>query len=250
MSSTAGIVIIGNEILSGLIQDQNSSFMAQELRVRGVDLRQITVIPDEQDEIARVVREFSVKYDYVFTSGGIGPTHDDVTIEGISEAFHTTPAVSPDLRQLLQERYGDRLTPEVQKMALIPEGAELIKDKVLKFPVIRYRNVFIYPGIPDYLKEKFVVTTALIKGRRFFTKKLYIRTHEAMIVTALNGVVKNYRDVKIGSYPLKNNIHPQVLITFESLAKDRLEMAFEELRHALPEGTPVSMGSTKDNEAR
>jgi FAD synthetase len=146
-AKTAGIIIIGDEILTGKVQDSNSFFLAKELWSRGINVCRISVIPDLTDEIAREVRFFSETYDYVFTSGGIGPTHDDITIEGISQAFGVKTVINDTLRKVLEQRHSV-LTPAQLKMAEVPERAELLNDGDMKFPLIKFGNVFIFPGIP------------------------------------------------------------------------------------------------------
>src|SRR5208283_396920 len=144
-TKTAGIIIIGDEILSGKVQDTNVLFLTGELWARGVMVSRISVIPDIVDDIAREVRDFSAKYDFVLTSGGIGPTHDDITIEGVSAAFGVRPVISDMLKGRLEQRNKD-LTPARLKMAEVPEGAELLDCGELSFPLIKFRNVFIFPG--------------------------------------------------------------------------------------------------------
>jgi molybdenum cofactor synthesis domain-containing protein len=125
MPKTAGIVLVGNEILSGKIEDANAVYLCRELRSLGVDVRRISVIPDEVDTIAAEIAAFSRGHDVVFTSGGVGPTHDDVTIEGAARALGVPVVRHPHLVALLQRYYGDRLTEAHLKMAEVPEGAEL-----------------------------------------------------------------------------------------------------------------------------
>jgi len=155
MVKTAGIIIIGDEILSGKIQDSNSQFMVKELRLHGIDVRRISVVPDDVDEIASEVREFSERFDYVFTSGGIGPTHDDVTIEGIAKAFNVKIVLNEFIKNFLYKRFGKHLTSEQLKIAKVPEGSELIKNGSIKFPIILLKNIYILPGIPEFLEKKF-----------------------------------------------------------------------------------------------
>jgi len=156
MPKTAGIIIIGDEILSGKIQDLNSQFMVKELRLHGIDVRRISVVPDDVHEIAKEVKEFSERFDYVFTSGGIGPTHDDVTIESIAQAFNARVISNDSIKKFLHERYGKKLTTAQLKMAEVPEGAELINDEAIRFPLIIFKNIYILPGIPEYLEKKFL----------------------------------------------------------------------------------------------
>src|SRR5687767_4934143 len=126
MPKTAGIILVGNEILSGKIQDANAVYLCRELRALGVDVRRITVIPDEIDLIAREVAAFSADHDVVFTSGGVGPTHDDVTIEGVARAMGVPIVRHARLVALLEQFYGAAIKDAHLKMAEIPEGAELV----------------------------------------------------------------------------------------------------------------------------
>ncbi len=235
MGKTAGIIIIGDEILSGKVQDCNSLFMAKELRVLGLDVCRISVIPDDLEEIAGEVKEFSDRFEYVFTSGGIGPTHDDVTIEGIARGFGVDPVIHDELKGLLHERYGDNLTQEQMKMAMIPEGGELIKDKTLRFPLIRFRNVYIFPGIPEYLRTKFFAIAKLFNERPILLKKVYIHEYEHEIAPLLSTINKSFTDVKIGSYPVVGNREFHVMVTFESLKKESLDAAVQDLLKGIPE---------------
>src|SRR5438093_2595219 len=126
MPKTAGIILVGNEILSGKIEDANAAYLCRELRRLGVEVRRIVVIPDEVDLIEREVRAASADFDIVFTSGGVGPTHDDVTIEGVAKAMGVRVLRHPAIIALLEQYYADVLTEAHRKMAEVPEGAELI----------------------------------------------------------------------------------------------------------------------------
>jgi FAD synthetase len=233
MGKTAGIIIIGDEILSGKIHDDNSFFMAKILWSHGIQVCRISVIPDSTDEIAREIKNFSRKYDYVFTSGGIGPTHDDVTIEGISEAFDVGTVVHTTLKELLEKKLGT-LSPEQLKMAEIPDGAELISGETLSFPLIKFRNVFVFPGIPQLLRKKFLAIEKLFNEPAVHLKKIYLGESEALIAPLLNEIVRTYKNVKIGSYPVVDNTDYSVMITLESLDDKSLEMAAKKLLDAIP----------------
>lgn len=233
MPKTAGIIIIGDEILSGKTKDDNSFFMAQELWSRGIYLRRICVIPDSIEDIAKTIRDFSEKFDYVFTSGGIGPTHDDVTIEGISKAFNVKPVIDKTLKEFLETKQGT-LTPEQLKMAEVPNGAELITDDTIGFPLIKFKNIFIFPGIPQLLRKKFFVIEKLFNEPKIYLKNIFINESESNIAPLLNEIVKKYKDVKIGSYPEMDNDEYAVKITLESHDILCLKKAVESLLEKIP----------------
>jgi molybdenum cofactor synthesis domain-containing protein len=229
MAKTAGIIIIGDEILSGKVEDLNSQFMVKELRLHSIDLRRISVVPDDIDEIANEVKKFSERFDYVFTSGGIGPTHDDVTIEGIAKAFNVKLTLNDSIKRFLHTTYGRRLTPEQLKIAEIPEGAELVADEAISFPMMVFKNIYILPGIPEYLVKKFGVIEKLFHEQPILLKKVFIKEYEPEIAPHLNVVVKAHRDVKIGSYPVVGNKDYYVMITLESLDGKSLNSALNDL---------------------
>jgi len=234
MGKTAGIIIIGDEILSGKIHENNSFFMAKELWLHGINLCRICIIPDSVDEIAQEVKTFSETFDYVFTSGGIGPTHDDVTIEGISKAFKVKPVIHAKLREILEKRHSTP-TPEQLKMAEVPEGSELINDGTLAFPLIKFKNIFIFPGIPEFLRKKFAAIVNIFHEPPIFIKRVYVNENESSIATILNEILQGLTDIKIGSYPVVDNRDYQVMVTLESLRKGHLESAVLKLLEKLPE---------------
>jgi FAD synthetase len=233
MGKTAGIIIIGDEILSGKIQDGNSFFMAQELWSHGIQLCRISIICDSEDEIAEEVRRFSNRFDYVFTSGGIGPTHDDITIEGISRAFNVRTVIDGTLKEILEKKQG-KLSREQLKMAEVPEGAQLITDENLSFPLIKFRNVYIFPGIPQLLRKKFYAIEKLFDEPIKILKKIYLNESEAKIAPVLNEIVKRYGNVKIGSYPVIENKEYSVMVTLESLDNKSLTEACQWLLGSVP----------------
>src|SRR6185503_9517286 len=133
---TAGIVLIGDELLSGKVDDENARFLIAELRALGVQLQRISVIPDVLDEIAATVRDFSSRFDHVFTSGGVGPTHDDLTMEAIARGFGVQVVRHPELEQLLRAHFGERLLTRDLRMADVPKGAQLLYGETPSWPVI------------------------------------------------------------------------------------------------------------------
>ncbi|OGW38948.1 MAG: hypothetical protein A2Y97_10965 [Nitrospirae bacterium RBG_13_39_12] len=233
MGKTAAIIIIGDEILSGKVQESNSFFIAKELRSHGINLCRISIIPDSTDEIAEDVRKYSEKFDYVFTSGGIGPTHDDITIESISKAFNVKPVINNTLKELLEKRHPN-LSPEQLKMAEVPEGAELVNDGTLSFPLIKFKNIFIFPGIPEFLRKKFFAIVKLFNEPLILLKKVYLNEYESSIAPILSDILKKYKDIKIGSYPVVNNSEYTVMVTIESLDETALNSALANLLERLP----------------
>jgi molybdenum cofactor synthesis domain-containing protein len=230
MSKTAAIVIIGDEILSGQIDDCNSFYFTKELRELGVTVKYMAIIPDDIDEIAETVRHVANKYDYVFTSGGIGPTHDDVTIEGIAKAFDVPVTRDRELENLIHEKFDDKSVDAALKMSEIPEGAVLIRENGLKFPLIEFRNTFIFPGIPEYLKTKFEAIKERFREEPFYLREIHVRMFESDIAPLLEETLKKYSDVKIGSYPKIEKDGHKIKITIESKDAGEVDKALEHIR--------------------
>ncbi|GBD96366.1 MAG TPA: competence/damage-inducible protein A [Nitrospirae bacterium] len=234
-TKTAGIIIIGNEILSGKVQDINSFYLACELRKLGVDVKRISVIPDEIDIIGREAVEFSEKYDYVFTSGGVGPTHDDVTMAGIAKGFGLNLIKNDAIKNILYSRYKDLINSAVLKMTEVPEGSEIDFREEMRFPVVSFKNIFIFPGIPEYLKNKFSIIKEKFRSPAFYLKRIYLNCHESNIAEILNAVVKEYEDVTFGSYPVLGKPGFRVIVTAEAKSEEPLTTALDELISRLPD---------------
>jgi molybdenum cofactor synthesis domain-containing protein len=232
---TAGILVIGNEILSGKIVDTNSPFFCQELRGLGVDVERILTIPDVVETIASEVRAMSQSYDFVFTSGGIGPTHDDLTIEGVAAAFDRTVETNKSLEDRLRRAIGDDLTESQLKMAKLPEGATLIDSGDKWFPLVVVENVYIFPGIPEALRKKFEAASDRFSGVPYVLKRVYVKNSESDIVETLNALLEVFPDLILGSYPKLREASYQVLLTLESRDEDYVQRALDRLLADLPE---------------
>lgn len=231
---SAGILIIGNEILSGKTVDTNSPYLCQELRKLGVEVRKISVIPDDLDVIAHEISIFSPSYDLVFTSGGVGPTHDDVTMEGIARGLGRKVVLHPELEKLVRDFYGDQMSPAKLRMAEVPEGTQLIKDEGLIFPVVVVENIYIFPGIPEILKKKFEAIKKQFLDEPFFLKQVFVNQWEVDIAPYLNSLLEAFPQLLLGSYPELNNSEYKVKLTLESKDKNYLEQAFHQLVTLLP----------------
>ena len=227
MAKTAGIILIGNEILSGKIADLNAAHLCRELRALGVEVRRISVIPDEVDLIGTEVAEFSRSFDYVFTSGGVGPTHDDVTMEGIAKGLGVPVIRHPELRARL-------------RMAEVPEGAELLAHD-LSFPAVMIRNIYILPGIPEIFREKFEAIKERFRSAPFHLRSIYVSIGEGRLTEHLNGMLRKFPDLQCGSYPKLSHPEYKVRVTLESQDREYLERAFQNLIARLPSNTVVKV---------
>jgi molybdenum cofactor synthesis domain-containing protein len=201
---TAAILVIGNEILSGKVDDQNARYLIGELRRLGVSLRRIEVIPDVTAEIAARIRAVAATVDHLFTSGGVGPTHDDVTLRAVAEAFDLPLARHPELETLLRHRYGTRLHERDLRMADLPAGARLEHGPDgpgTTWPVVVVRNVWILPGVPSIFRAKFEAVRELFRAPPIHGRALYSRAGEGEIAAALDETVAAFPGVEVGSYP-------------------------------------------------
>jgi molybdenum cofactor synthesis domain-containing protein len=236
---TAAIIVIGNEILSGKVVDTNAAFLCGELRALGVALQRILIVPDEIDVIANAVREYQPAFDVVFTSGGVGPTHDDVTIDGIAAGLHVPVIRHPVLEQTIRELSGDKLTEAHLKMAEVPDGAELILAGDMHFPTIQVRNIYILPGIPEIFRAKFVALRPRFAADPYFMRVIYVRAQESSIAAHLSATLEAFPDVQIGSYPKLSDPEYRVRVTLESKDERHVAAAFEDLLARLAVDTIV-----------
>jgi molybdenum cofactor synthesis domain-containing protein len=232
--ATAALVVIGDEILSGKTADTNTPFLISELRGLGVALREIAVVADEVTAIAEAVRRVAARFDYVFTSGGVGPTHDDVTMAGVAAAFAVPVVRHRRLAELLTAYYAEKKLPVVERnlrMADLPEGTTLIEGPQLRWPMPRLHNVYILPGIPEIFRRKFLAIRELFREPPFHLRQVFVRSEEGEIARHLDLVAGKYADVALGSYP---RLEPdadghRVKLTLEGKVRERVDSAAEEL---------------------
>jgi FAD synthetase len=234
MSKTAGIVIIGNEVLSGKTQDINSHFFCTELRRLGVEVQKISTIQDEIELIGREVGSFSQRYDYVFTSGGVGPTHDDVTIEGIAHGFGLKVVRHSDIEGRMRQRFGDQINEARLRMANVPDGATLLATEALFAPIINIRNVYIFPGIPSILQQRFHAIKEIFRDAPYYLKNVYVRYGEGVIAEMLNNLLVEFPQLMLGSYPVLDLPEYKVKVTLESKDSNYLNRALQSFIASLP----------------
>ncbi len=199
--STAAVVIIGNEILAGKFQDENTPFFVRRLRELGVDLKRAVVVPDDFEAIGNEVCRDSEAYDHVFTAGGVGPTHDDITIEAIARAFGEPLAPHPELLEILYKVWPDGPPAPALRMASVPASTSLIWEGDMRFPLLCVRNVTIFPGVPRLLQRKFDAAAHLWAGDPVISAAVETQESEVDIAQRLSALQEQWPELQIGSYP-------------------------------------------------
>jgi molybdenum cofactor synthesis domain-containing protein len=237
--STAALLVIGNEILSAKVQDENGPFLARELRALGVDLRRIETVPDEVPLIVDALERCRSQARWVFTSGGIGPTHDDVTIAAIAQAFGRKVVHDERTIELLRSRFGEPLKPALRRLAEVPEGARVEFHEGFLFPVISIDNVTILPGVPSLLREGFLRIRDRFRVAPFHSKALYFSVGESTLAEHLDATVARFPAVGIGSYPRFDAADHRVKVTFDGRDQAQVRGASEFLKARLPAETIV-----------
>lgn len=233
--NTAGAVVIGNEILSGKVSEINANYLATELRKLGVDLRSIVVVPDEVVEIGKVVAAASDRFDYVFTTGGVGPTHDDVTLEGIARGLDVKTIRNDEFERILRKHYGAKINDHVLRMADLPDGARLLWEDEIPIPVVCIRNIYIFPGDPDLLRMKFEAVRHRFQASPYHLRRIFTTADEGEIAPLLEDAVKAHPRVEIGSYPVyAADRDYRVQVTVESRDPEETRRATEFLKERMP----------------
>jgi FAD synthetase len=234
MSKTAAILIIGNEILSGKVTDENATYLSRELRELGVDVQRIVVVPDDESAIAEEVAACSERYDWVFTTGGVGPTHDDVTMAGIAKGLGCKVVRNPEMESLLQREYGDTVNEALLKLTETPQGAKLITAEDLHFPIVSVGNIYIFPGIPRATRRKFQAIKSLFQDVPFLIRRIYLKAREVEIAHHLHRLLQDFPKLLLGSYPESDRSDYHLTLTLESKDPVYLEAAFSQLLNLLP----------------
>lgn len=239
---TAAVIVIGNEVLSGKVDESNATFLIRELRELGVPLKSVQVIPDEMETIAETVARTSSRFDWVFTTGGIGPTHDDMTVPAIARGFGLELVVHPELNALLLRHCGDSPNEHLQRMARVPAGSELIWAEGLTFPVLVVRNVYVFPGDPKILRRKFLAIRDRFRSAPFALRRIFTTCDEGELAALMEETERSRPAVQIGSYPVYDNPEYKVQITIESKDPAQADEAFEHLRSHIPVASIVRVG--------
>ena len=226
---TAALVVIGNEILSGKTLDTNTPFLCGELRALGVELRRIVTLADDLDAIGHTVRELAQQHTWVFTSGGIGPTHDDVTYAAIAQGFGCPLEISPVLEAALKARNPQGLKPAHLHMARVPQGAEVFLPPGVTFPQVRFRNVLILPGVPQLFRAKFSAMRHLFGGPAFCLREVFLQAEEVPLAEGLRALAQAHPQVQIGSYPVSDQAEYSLRLALEARNDTALEATTQAL---------------------
>jgi molybdenum cofactor synthesis domain-containing protein len=230
--ATAAVLIIGNEILSGRTEDANLAYLGRRLTDLGVDLREARVVPDVRATLVAQIDQLRREHDYLFTTGGIGPTHDDITAECVAAALGRPLIENAEARALLVERYGhDGLTPARLRMARTPADAALIANPVSAVPGFRVANVYVLAGIPDVMRAMFEsIAHTLTGGPRLLTATVVAPLREGDLAEPLRAIQERHPDAEIGSYPFYSSAQFGASLVIRSADPDVLQTVLDAVR--------------------
>ncbi|MCF7928963.1 MAG: hypothetical protein K9L68_08630 [Spirochaetales bacterium] len=211
------LLAIGNELLNSQVKDENISFMIRAFSEAGFVIGEARFIRDEPQEITRVIGELSSRYEYVFSTGGVGPTHDDVTMEAVADSFGVDLEVNQDYLRFITKIYGCQVNDSVTQMAMIPAGSKVIVESGIHWPIIQIENCFILPGLPEAVLDKIPrIIRLLPKKNREVTATLYITVDESFFASHLSELQLRHPEVDIGSYPFLRSDSYRTRVTIKS----------------------------------
>ena len=233
----AAAVVIGNEVLSAKVEDANGPFLVKRLREHGVPLRSISIVPDEIDPIVGAVVAARAAARWLITSGGIGPTHDDVTVRAVALALGREVVRLPKIVELLSRGHPGSLPAEALRLAEAPVGTELLAPEGTVYPVLAVEGIFLLPGVPSLFRMQLETVLSSLPRAAVHVRSLYVSRGEAEIAAALDRIALGMPDVGIGSYPaVTSGADHRVRITVEAAEAERVDLVVARLRSELPEG--------------
>jgi len=235
----AAAIVIGDEVLSGKVRDQNGPYLIDKLRSIGVPLRRILVVADDVDEIAWALKCCLPRYRPIFTSGGIGPTHDDLTVAGVARALALPVVRHPEIEAAVREHWGAQVTEEALRLANVPEGAELYRSARSWYPVVGIDEIYLLPGVPQLFRMHVDSLADRYRTTPFVLRCLYVNASESAIAAVLDRVAAAHGDVAIGSYPRFDLAEYQVKRTVAAKDAVPVEAAVQDLLAHLPAGSVV-----------
>ena len=228
---TSAILIIGNEILSGRTVDKNTSFIAKWLGDLGIGVEEVRVIPDKENIIIDSINLLRKNYQYVFTTGGIGPTHDDITSESVAKAFGKKYEYNQEAYSILEKYYAKSDFNEGRKkMAKMPEGANLIYNEYGSAPAFYIENVFVLPGIPSYVELMLPqLKEVIVSGKKIISLTCDAKVRESSIASDLSAIQSKYPQIDIGSYPYSKEDGFGTMLVMRSTDQDNIVKCFLEV---------------------
>jgi len=235
--NSAAVIIIGNEILSGRTLDANLPFLGKRLAEIGINLLEASIIPDDEQTIINTVNHYRKKFTYVFTTGGIGPTHDDITSASVAKAFNVLLEIHPEALGYLENYYEPGTINDARlKMAYVPAGAILIRNPISAAPGFQIENVFVLPGVPEIMQAMFDgMTDRLTGGPALLTRTISTNLRESTLAGGLGIIQNQHPDVAIGSYPYFKMGKLGVNLVIRSINLTNLNVVFDQIKNLIIE---------------
>ena len=241
-----GLIIIGNEILSGRFADANTSFLAQQLLAHGVQVGEVAIIPDEIVTVAGKICEYAARFDLVITTGGIGPTHDDVTLDAVAKAVGRPLVEHPELVAIAREKIGE-MNEATRKLTLVPEGTELLAGGRFVWPPLKVGKIVVLPGVPALIRAQFPALVQLLPDDKYFEAELRCLAREVDLAASAGETDAAFTDVEVGSYPIIGDKSHHVLLRFTGTDAPRIEEAIAFFLERAPEGTSVERAAPESS---
>ncbi len=236
---TAAALLIGNELLTGKVEDQNLHALAGTLRSLGIRLIRANFVPDDIDLLVAELKALRATAELVITSGGVGPTHDDVTMEAVARAHGVELIEHPKLRAILERVYGQRLKPAHLRMARVPDGAQIVIPDAASWPTVIIDETWVLPGVPELFRSKLASLRAHVRGPvKFVTHSVYTQLDEGNLKPLLDQVVADHATVEVGSYPKWFDESYRTKVTIDSSSSEAADRALAALLALLPAGEP------------
>jgi molybdenum cofactor synthesis domain-containing protein len=240
-----GLIIVGNEILSGRFADANTSYLASQLLKRGVHVREVAIVPDEVAIVAAKINEFRTRFDLVITTGGIGPTHDDITLDAVAKALGRRLVQHPELVAIARDKIGS-FNAATEKLTLVPEGTELLAGGRFVWPPLKVADVVVLPGVPALIRAQFPALVQLLPDDHYFAREIRCVAREVDLAAAAQEADSRFDDVDVGSYPIIGGSQHHVLLRFTGARLERVEAARDLFLSLLPETVVVTEMVTED----
>lgn len=236
VAPAAGL-IIGNEVLTAKVVEANGSHLITRLRERGVPLAAVMIVPDEVDPIVEALQLLKRRAKHIITSGGVGPTHDDVTVRAVALALGRRVVRLREVEAMVKAHYGEKVTPEAMRIADAPEGSELLSQEGMRFPVLACDGIYMLPGVPPLFRLQLETVLSRLEGASVVVKVLYLSAGEPEIAHALDAVALAMPHVALGSYPnFDEALGFKVKLTIEHARAGPVDEAVARLEATLPPG--------------